>query len=118
MTIRKVVQVSINPGMTAEFQEVGSKFIQRVKTIEPHTLNYEWFRDEDHETCYILDMYRDDEALLYHLDNIRDLYEELFKVCVITRLQVFGKVSGGVGAALLPQTDQWAGVSQAAAEVR
>ena len=115
MTIRKIVQVSINPGMAAEFQAAASKFIQRVESQEPDTLNYEWFLDEDHETCYILESYRDDDARLYHLENIRDLYEQLFALCEITRLQVFGKVSEEVRAAHMPQTqfyDQWAGVAR------
>jgi quinol monooxygenase YgiN len=116
MTIRKVVQVSINPGMAAEFQAAASKFIQRVESQEPNTLSYEWFLDEDHETCYILESYRDDDALLYHLENIRDLYEQLFTVCELTRLQVFGKVSEEVRAAHMSQTqfyDLWAGVARA-----
>ena len=116
MTIRKIVQVSINPGMAAEFQAAASKFIQRVESQEPNTLSYEWFLDENRETCYILESYRDDEAMLYHLENIRDLYEQLFAVCEITLLQVFGKVYKEVRAAHMSQTqfyDLWAGVTRA-----
>ena len=121
MTIRKVVKVSINPGMAAEFQAAASKFIQRVESQEPNTLSYEWFVDENRETCYILESYRDDDALLYHLENIRDLYEQLFAVCEITRLQVFGKVSNEVRAAHIPQTqfyDQLVGATRASAGVK
>ena len=120
MTIRKIAQVSINPGMAAEFQEAASKFIQRVESQEPNTLSYEWFLDEDHETCYILESYRDDDALLYHLDNIREFYEQLFAVYEITSVQVFGKVSEEVKSAHIPQTkfyDHRAGVSRAAADL-
>lgn len=121
MTIRKVVQVSINPGMAAEFQAAASQFIQRVESQEPNTLSYEWFLDENRETCCILESYRDDEALLYHLENIRDLYEQLFAVCEITHLQVFGKVSEEVRAAHIPQTrfyDHWAGVTRVSAGIK
>ena len=121
MTIRKVVQVSINPGKVAEFQAAASKFIQRVESQEPNTLNYEWFLDENLETCCILESYRDDEAMLYHLENIRDLYEQLFAVCEITRLQVFGKVRDDVRAAHMPQTqfyDHWAGVTRVSAGIK
>ena len=121
MTIRKVVQVSIYPGKAAEFQAAASKFIQRVESQEPDTLSYEWFLDEDHETCCILESYRDDDPLLYHLENIRDLYEQLFAVCEITRLQVFGKVSEEVRAAHIPQTqfyDLWAGVTRESAGIK
>jgi quinol monooxygenase YgiN len=75
MTIRKVFEVSIKLAMADEFLEVASKFIQRVAAREQYKLNYEWFHDETPETSSILEWYRDDEALLIHLDNIRDLYE-------------------------------------------
>ena len=115
MTIQKVVQVSINPDKIAEFQAVASQFIQRVESSEPYTMSYEWFLDKNQETCYILEQYRDDQALLYHLENVSNLYDSLFTVCEITRLQVFGQVSEQVGAAHLPQTefyDHWAGVTR------
>ena len=92
MTIRKVVEISINPGIADDFLEVASKFIQRVEAREQNTHSYEWFLGERRETCCILEWYRDHEAQLEHFANIRDLYDQLFSVCKITRLQVFGKV--------------------------
>jgi len=114
MTIRKVVEISIKPGKAADFRKIASEFIRRVDSQEPDTLSYEWFLDKNRETCIILEDYRDNNALLFHLENIRDLYAQLFAVCEITRLQVFGHVSDGVRSAHMPQTeffDRWSGVS-------
>jgi len=116
MTIRKIVEVSIKPGMADEFLEVANLFIQRVETLEENTLSYEWFLGENHETCCILESYRDSEALLTHLDNVRDLYDLLFAVCEITRLKVFGNASAEVRSAHLSQTqfyDYWSGFTRA-----
>jgi len=115
MTIRKVVEVSIKADMADEFLEVASKFIQRVVAREQNTLSYEWFLDESHETCSIPEWYRDDEALLTHLDNIRDLYDQLLAIGEITRLQVFGNASEEVRAAHLQQRefyDYWSGITR------
>jgi len=119
LTIRKVVEISINPGMADDFLEVASKFIQRVEAREQNTLSYEWFLDERRETCCILERYRDDEAQLEHLANIRDLYSQLFALSEITRLQVFGDVSSEVKDAHLPQTkyyDHWACITRVTAD--
>ena len=58
---------------------------------------------------------RDDEALLTHLDNIRDLYDQLLAIGEITRLQVFGNASEEVRAAHLQQRefyDYWSGITR------
>lgn len=114
MTIRKVVEVVLQPGKVADFRVIASEFIRRVDAEEPDTLNYEWFLDRNQETCIILEDYRDSDALLFHLENIRDLYAQLFALCEITRLQVFGDVSAEVRSAHMPQTeffDRWSGIS-------
>lgn len=111
--IRKVVEVTINEGQLDEFKRLANIFIKRVKSSEPDTVSYEWFFDTDGKKCYILEWYRDSKALLAHLDNIRDLYEPLFKVSRITRLEVFGNPSLEVRQAHLPETrffEYWAGI--------
>lgn len=116
MTIRKVVEVAIQPGKAADFRDIAGEFIRRVEAQEPDTLSYEWYLDKNQATCIILEDYRDNKALLFHLENIRDLYAQLFAVCEITRLRVFGDVSDEVRSAHMPQTeffDRWSGISSA-----
>jgi quinol monooxygenase YgiN len=111
--IRKVVELTINEGRLDEFKQVANEFIQRVESSEPDTVSYEWFLDADGNKCYILEWYKDSQALLAHLDNIRDLYEPLFKVSHLTRIEVFGNPSLKVRQAHLPGTkffDYWAGI--------
>jgi hypothetical protein len=89
--IRKVVELTINEGRLDEFKQVANEC----------------------NKCYILEWYKDSQALLAHLDNIRDLYEPLFKVSHITRIEVFGNPSLKVRQAHLPGTkffDYWAGI--------
>jgi hypothetical protein len=50
MTIRKVVQVVLQPGKVADFRVIASEFIHWVDAQEPDTLSYEWFLDRNHET--------------------------------------------------------------------
>jgi quinol monooxygenase YgiN len=110
--IQKVVEVSIAEGKLDQFQIVAQRFIGRVDASEPDTLRYEWFLSEDGAKCYILELYRDSQALLSHLANIRDLYAPLFEVAQITRIEVFGAASEEVKQAHIPGTvfhDYWAG---------
>ena len=105
--------------MTAEFKSVARKFIQRVEAHEPHTLAYEWFLDEKQSSCIVLEAYQDNDALFNHLENIHDLYEQLFAVCEITRLQVFGNISEALKSAHLPQSEFYnifSGVSREVAD--
>jgi quinol monooxygenase YgiN len=111
--IRKVVEVSIFPEKLDEFKEVATAFVERVRQLEPGTLSYEWYLNEDGSKCLILEWYRDSEALMAHLANIRDLYEPLFAVSEITRLEVFGHASAALREAHLPGTaflSPWIGV--------
>lgn len=113
--IRKVVEVKIDEGQLDQFKRLANIFIERVKTSEPDTVSYEWFFDTEGKKCYILEWYRDSIALLARLDNIRGLYEPLFKVAKITRLEVFGNPSLEVRQAHLPETKffvYWAGIQR------
>jgi len=114
MTIRKVEEDVIQTGKVADFREIANEFMRRVDAQEPDILSYAWYLDKNQESCIILEDYGDNNALLFHLENIRDLYTQLFAVCEITRLRVFGDVSDAVRSAHMPQTeffDRWPGIS-------
>ena len=102
--IRKVVEVSINAGKLDIFKQVAARFIEKANT-EPGTLSYEWFLNTDGSRCSILELYQDSEALLIHLKNVRDLYEPLFEVSQLTRVDVFGDSNAEVREAHLPGTN-------------
>ena len=113
--ISKVVEISINTGMVAEFKEVATRFIERVNASEPDTLSYEWFLDTEGSKCYILEKYRDSETLLAHLENVRDLYEPILALSKITRIEVFGDASEEVKEAHIPGTkffQYWSGFTR------
>lgn len=111
--IRKVVEISITEGQLEEFKNVARIFIDRVNASEPDTLSYEWFLNDDGSKCYVIEWYKDSEALMTHLANIGDLYEPLFEVSEITRIEVFGDPSPEVKQAHMAGTkfmNYWAGV--------
>lgn len=111
--IRKVVEISIFEGRLAQFKDIAAAFVERVKQLEPGTLGYEWYLSDDGSKCFVLEWYRDSEALMAHLANIRDLYAPLFEVCQITHIQVFGHPSEELRQAHLPGThflSPWIGV--------
>jgi quinol monooxygenase YgiN len=102
--IWKVVAFQLRAGRRAEFERVVRRFVARVEEREPGTVRYEWFVSEDGERCRIVEEYADEPALLAHLDNIRDLYPELFAVADVTSIEVLGAVTETVKEAHLPGT--------------
>lgn len=111
--IHKVVNIAIFPGKVEKFKKTASLFITCLRETEPDTMIYEWFLDEEQNTSYIIESYKDSQALLSHLANIRDLYEPFFEVAEITSIEVFGDSSEEVKQAQLAGTkfvSYWSGV--------
>jgi quinol monooxygenase YgiN len=111
--IRKVVEISINEGQLKKFKNAAGHFIERVKSSEPDTLIYDWYFNVGESKCYIIEEYKDSEALLTHLANIRNLYKSLFEVSEITRIEIFGDPSTEVRQAHMAGTEflrHWSGV--------
>lgn len=90
--IRKVVEIAIRPGKAGAFKEIATRFIEQANR-EPGTLSYEWYLNDTGDTCYVLEKYRDSEALLAHLANIRDLYEPILALSEIKHIVVLGEAS-------------------------
>ena len=105
------LQLAVRDGRLGDFRSLMEEMVESTRS-EPGTRAYEWFLSEDGAKCYILELYRDSQALSSHLANIRDLYAPLFELAQITRIEVFGAASEEVKQAHIPGTvfhDYWAG---------
>lgn len=92
-TIRAIAEIAIPEGNLDEFKDVAAEIIDEVEANEPNTLSYEWFLSSDERKCYVVQLYRDSEAVLAHLGNIADLSGRLHQLAPLTRLMIFGSPS-------------------------
>ena len=100
--IRATAEHSIVEGKINEFKMLAAGIIERVEATEPNTLSYEWFLSDDDSTCYVVQIYKDSEAVMAHLGNIADLLGSFDEVAPLTGLMIFGSPSDELRKALEP----------------
>ena len=91
---------SIQEGKIDEFKKLVGLIIDRVAATEPNTISYEWFLSQDHSKCHVVQVYKDSDAVLFHLKNIGDLLGPFHVVAPLTELKVFGNPSSELRQAL------------------
>ena len=91
--IRAVAEVSIPEGKTNEIKKLVAEIIDKVEANEPNTMSYEWFFSNDESKCYVIQSYKDSDAVIDHLRNIGELSGPLHEVAPLTGLMIFGSPS-------------------------
>lgn len=99
-SIRAIAEYAIPEGKLDEFKRMAAEIIDEVRANEPNTLSYEWFLSKDESKCYVVQRYRDSEAVLAHLANIADLSGRLHEVAPLTGVMIFGSPSDELRQAL------------------
>ena len=61
--IRAKAEHSIVKGRINEFKKLAAEIVDRVEATEPNTLSYEWFLSNDESKCYVVQIYKDSEAM-------------------------------------------------------
>jgi quinol monooxygenase YgiN len=87
--IRATAEISIPPEKINEFKVLSAKIIAKVQANEPDTFSYEYFLSNDESKCYVVQSYKNSEAVLAHLENIGDLAGPLHEVAPLTGLMIF-----------------------------
>jgi quinol monooxygenase YgiN len=100
--IRATAEHSISEGKINEFKKLAAEIIDRVEASEPNTLSYEWFISNDESKCYVVQIYKDSEAVMAHLENVADLMGPFHEVAPLTGLMIFGSPSNELRQALEP----------------
>jgi quinol monooxygenase YgiN len=83
ITIYMKLQVSatmkIRPGMIEGFKNQAAECISQVKHKDPGTLQYDWYINSDNTVCEIRETYENSDALLAHVENLREPLRILFE---------------------------------------
>lgn len=75
----------INPGQQSAFLNLLEELVARAAT-EEGCLYYEFTRNGNDVFCR--EAYKDGASLLFHVNNVRDLSEELGRHATVTRIEI------------------------------
>ena len=93
------VEFTITPGRNDVFKNLARQLIDRTSK-ESGALAYQWYFNRDENKCHLVELYRDSEAILAHLNNVGPVLQKLLETSKVTRFEVFGNVNAEVEKAL------------------
>lgn len=91
--VRLIFRMTIDAGQIDDFKAVGAQIMDIVRDKGHHTLEYEWFLNEETSEAVVLETFADSDALLAHARMIGDLGVRLFSLGRIENLWLCGDVS-------------------------
>jgi quinol monooxygenase YgiN len=92
-TITLVVEFSITPGNDKQFKTLMRQAVEATQQKDLGALGYQLYFNHDESKCYSIEVYRDSEAVLRHLDTVSEIARPLFEICATTRFEIFGSPS-------------------------
>ena len=95
---------SIAPDRLAEFKDLATRALELTRG-EEHTLQYDWYLNEDETTCVVRETYASSEAVLAHMANMGELIGQIAELGGGLEIEAFGTPSAELleaAAALAP----------------
>ncbi|HTI93498.1 MAG TPA: antibiotic biosynthesis monooxygenase [Puia sp.] len=93
-------EFSIINGKIDEFKNIMRSIVDGVEVNEPDVNGYQVYLDEEENKAFIVEWFRNSEAILTHLVNVGPRFPELLAIAPLVRLEVFGNLSKDAEAAL------------------
>ena len=79
MKLQVSAKMKIRPEMLEAFKSQAARCISEVKRKDTGTLQYDWFISSDNTECEIRETYENSDALLEHVENLREPLRILFE---------------------------------------
>lgn len=79
MKLQVSARIKIRPGKIEGFKNQAAKCIAEVKRQDTGTLQYDWFISSENTECEIRETYENSDALLAHVENLREPLRTLFE---------------------------------------
>lgn len=95
-----LVEIEVHEGMTEAFRAMVGALVDTVKANEPGCTRYDFYLSSDGRHDWNVEVFRDSEAVVAHMDNVRPLLPAFAETAEFTRLQVLGDLSEAGYAAL------------------
>ena len=106
--ITLLVEIDIHEGKTEAFRAAVSALVASVQANEPGALRYDFYISDDGRRDWNVEVFEDSEAVIAHMENVRDLLPELLATATFTRIEVLGDItSAGLEALGELATGPW-----------
>lgn len=78
-----------------DYKKLVQELCKYVEANEPHTLEYQFYFDDDETKCVVHETYADSEAALFHNDGIasKTILPKIFEIAQINKFEVYGNPS-------------------------
>jgi len=88
-----VIELAVKDGELDTFKALMEEMVEGT-SMEPPTLNYEWYISEDDGVVHIFEKYADSDAMIAHVNGFLEKWAGRFLACVdVTRFTVYGNPS-------------------------
>lgn len=88
-----IAELRIAAGKLEEFKEIAERTTSAVIANEPDTLEYMWYINNSGDVCFAIERYPHAAALLTHLQKSGPVLGDLFQVCSVDTVSIYGSVS-------------------------
>lgn len=96
-----ILELDVKAGKEEDFKKLREEMVESTRMNEPDCLAYEWSLSEGHRTCHIYERYRDNDALMVHLQNFGAHFAERFMDCLSPlRFTIYGNPGADAREAL------------------
>jgi quinol monooxygenase YgiN len=98
--ITLVVEIAVDEGKAEAFRRVVADLVSTVQDNEPGCLRYDFYLSSDGRHDWNVEVFCDSEAVIAHMENVRDLLPLLLDTASFQRIEVLGGLSDAGYAAL------------------
>ena len=95
-----VIRSKPHPGKKEELIKVLQELTDYCIKTEDGQLSYDWYLSSDEETCYVIETYKNEAAVLFHGQNYQPFAERLNACRTNEDMKVFGNISNETSALL------------------
>jgi quinol monooxygenase YgiN len=98
-----VLQLKLKAGELDNAKALMTEMVEATQANEPGALAYEWFINEENQTCHIYERYADSDAVMTHMGTFGEKYAKRFMgVFQPTGVTVYGDANDKVVEAMTP----------------
>lgn len=98
--VQYTTEFTIVDGKIEDFKKIMHSIIESVKEKEQDMSAYQVYLNAEENKAFIVEWFKNSEAILIHLANVGPLFPELLAIAPAVRLEVFGNLSAAAEEAL------------------
>ncbi|NHA03393.1 hypothetical protein G7092_06295 [Mucilaginibacter sp. HC2] len=98
--VQYTTEFNIIDGKIEEFKKMLHAIIASVKENEQDMSAYQVYLNAEENKAFIVEWFKNSEAILIHLSNVGPLFPELLAIAPAVRLEVFGNLTPAAEVAL------------------